>query len=319
MIDNLPESLVLRIKKEKVLALPQSAVSIMELAKNPENGPAEFAVPISTDPGLASQILSFANSSYFGFRHKITTIRSALSLISVRAMRNFVLWNAVFAMLPNPKECGFFRLKIILQDGIRRGTFSKLLASHFSGIDPDEVFVTALFQDIALPVLVNYFPGDYKMLFQEQSKTGKRLSELEQQHFGWNHGQAGAFLIQEWGISDGLTNVVEQHAYNKEIPSEVSAQDMSDVIVRLSSLLPSAANDYWDDAETDTFFAVFYKIAVKKYLNEKGMPQISSLFSTVDADADELLGKAKVSRPETSLSLMLQRYSDMISDTDIGA
>ena len=33
-------------------ALPQSAIRLLELSQNPDNGPAEFAVPIESDPGL---------------------------------------------------------------------------------------------------------------------------------------------------------------------------------------------------------------------------------------------------------------------------
>ena len=37
-------------------ALPQSAIRLLELSQDPDNGPAEFAVPIESDPGLAGQI-----------------------------------------------------------------------------------------------------------------------------------------------------------------------------------------------------------------------------------------------------------------------
>ena len=38
-------------------ALPQSAIRLLELSQNPDNGPAEFAVPIESDPGLTGQVL----------------------------------------------------------------------------------------------------------------------------------------------------------------------------------------------------------------------------------------------------------------------
>ena len=49
-------------------ALPQSAIHLLRLSQDPANGPAEFAVPIEADAGLAAQLLRFVNSSYFGFR-----------------------------------------------------------------------------------------------------------------------------------------------------------------------------------------------------------------------------------------------------------
>ena len=38
-------------------ALPQSAIRLLQLSQDPENGPAEFAVPIESDPGLTGQVL----------------------------------------------------------------------------------------------------------------------------------------------------------------------------------------------------------------------------------------------------------------------
>ncbi|MDR0391204.1 MAG: HDOD domain-containing protein, partial [Planctomycetaceae bacterium] len=148
---NVPDCLAQELHSCKLLALPQSAARVLELAKNPENGPPELAVPISADPGLMAQILRFANSSFFGFQHKITAVQMALSLICIRTIKNFVLWNAVFAMLPNPKV-GPFVLRLVLQDALRRGVFCKVFASYFQGIDPEEIFVVGLFQDIAVPI-----------------------------------------------------------------------------------------------------------------------------------------------------------------------
>ena len=60
-------------------ALPQSAIRLLELSQDPENGPAEFAVPIEADPGLTGQVLRFVNSSYFGFsRETFYTTLAAL-------------------------------------------------------------------------------------------------------------------------------------------------------------------------------------------------------------------------------------------------
>ena len=46
--------------------LPQSAINLLQLSKDPKAGPAEFSKPIEADPGLTSQVLRFVNSSYFG-------------------------------------------------------------------------------------------------------------------------------------------------------------------------------------------------------------------------------------------------------------
>jgi len=72
-------------------ALPQSAIRLLELSQNAENGPAEFAKPIEADPGLTGQVLRFVNSSYFGFAREISSVKLALTLVGVRTIKNFAL------------------------------------------------------------------------------------------------------------------------------------------------------------------------------------------------------------------------------------
>ena len=77
-------------------ALPQSAISLLEISQDPENGPVEFAIPIEADPGLAGQVLRFVNSSYFGFSREISSVKLAITLVGVRTIKNFSLLERSF-------------------------------------------------------------------------------------------------------------------------------------------------------------------------------------------------------------------------------
>lgn len=301
-----PDELIRRIRGSNILALPQSASRILELAKNPENGPPEYAVPISSDPGLTAQILRFANSSFFGFQHKITSIQIALSLICVRTIKNFVLWNAVFALLPNPRV-GPFHLKLVFQDALRRAVFCKVFASYFVAPDPEEVFVAGLFQDIAVPVLAENWPQDYEELLNDLRNNGGHLSDWEREHFGWNHADAGAILAKEWGFGDDFAQTIRGHVLF-DFENIQTEQDLINSVVRLSSMLPSAEAIQWEEA--DQFFGAFYKIAQKRFLGDKGVPNPSTLFAEVDAQYDNLLEMTQTPKPPCSLSEFQQRYHE---------
>ena len=95
------EQLVQLVAKAQLPALPQSAIRLLELSQDSENGPPEYAVPIEADPGLTSQILRFVNSSFFGFAQEVANVRLAIALVGVKTIRNFALWNAVFSLMPN--------------------------------------------------------------------------------------------------------------------------------------------------------------------------------------------------------------------------
>ena len=76
-------------------ALPQGAVRLLASRQDPNTTPAEFAMPIETDPSLTAQVLRFVNSSYFGFSGKISSIKMALTMVGIRTIKKL-----------RPLECG---------------------------------------------------------------------------------------------------------------------------------------------------------------------------------------------------------------------
>ncbi|MCE9527487.1 MAG: HDOD domain-containing protein [Planctomycetales bacterium] len=112
------------LRSAQLPALPQSAIRLLELSQDPDNGPVEFAVPIEADPGLTGQVLKFVNSSYFGFSREISSVKLAITLVGIRTIKNFALWSAVFSLMPNPR-CGPFDLKSLWQDSLRRALFAR--------------------------------------------------------------------------------------------------------------------------------------------------------------------------------------------------
>ena len=297
--------LIKRIKVTNLLALPQSAAKVLELSKNPANGPPEIAVPIAADMGLTSQVLKFVNSSFFGFQNKITTVQMAISLVCVRTIRNFVLWNAVFALLPNPK-CGPFDLRVLCQDSLRRGSFAKVLAKFFKTVEPEELFVAGLLQDMAIPILAQLWPTEYGSILTQHSKTGERISSLEQATFGWNHGDAGAFLVREWGFGDELAESIQNHVKDgSEKTSDM--ESVCDEIISLSSFLPSVLDKTWDNAEL--FFDRYNRMIAGINVDIN----VTELFSKTDEVFNELLSVTQMGHPVTPLVEFHKRYMESMN------
>src|SRR6187551_1917964 len=131
------------LRSAQLPALPQSAIRLLELSQNPDNGPVEFSLPIESDPGLTGQVLKFVNSSYFGFSREINSVKLALTLVGIRTIKNFALWSAVFSLMPNPR-CGPFDLKSLWQDSLRRGLFARAFGKLLGMKDAEECFAAAL-------------------------------------------------------------------------------------------------------------------------------------------------------------------------------
>jgi HD-like signal output (HDOD) protein len=272
-------------------ALPQSAIRLMELSRDPDNGPGEYAVPIEADPGLTGQILKFVNSAYFGFSREISNVKMAITLVGIRTIKNFALWSAVFSLMPNPK-CGPFDLKRLWQDSLRRGLFSRALAKLLGLKDCEESFSAALLQDMAVPLLAKEMPKDYLELLEARQSLGRRLSDLERERFGWTHAQAAAAMARGWKMPDDFAALLENHTSVDELLSAATAKP-DQIAVAISALLPSISDERW--SECAHFDAVYNRVRPARG------PTLPELLAQIDQEFVEFAPVLKLAAPTKSL------------------
>lgn len=272
-------------------ALPQSAISLLELSQDMSKGPSDFALPIEADPGLAGQVLRFVNSSYFGFAKEISSVRLAITLVGIRTIKNFALWSAVFSLMPNPK-CGPFELKSLWQDSLRRALFARSMARLLNLKEAEEMFSAALLQDMAVPLLAKEISAAYVKLLEARGKAPVRLSTLERQVFGWSHAEAGAQMARQWSLPEEFAVLIESHADINRLVSQPQLP-ATKVVVAMSALLPASIDPAWQ--EYSWFETVYRKIC------PRGGPMIATLLEEIDREFLEFAPVLKVSTPRKSL------------------
>jgi HD-like signal output (HDOD) protein len=288
------------LKGAQLPALPQSAIRLLELSQDPDNGPAEFAIPIELDPGLAGQVLRFVNSSYFGFSREISAVKQAITLVGIRTIKNFALWSAVFSLMPNPK-CGPFDLKALWQDSLRRGLFARAIGRMLGMKDAEEVFAGALLQDMAVPLLAKELNRDYLDLLQKRN-DGRRLHELERERFGWTHADAGGKLARIWNLPEGFAQLIENHTSLDAMLAAPTAQT-GPLAVALSALLPSASDSVWHDGPN-------FDAACGKVLKAAPQGNLPEVLSQVDHQFTEFAPVMKLATPARSL---VDCYNDLLA------
>jgi HD-like signal output (HDOD) protein len=289
---NRPEIDIQKIVTEAQLpALPHSAISLLELSQDPENGPVEFSVPIESDPGLTGQVLRFVNSSYFGFSREISSVKLAITLVGIRTIKNFALWSAVFSLMPNPK-CGPFDLRKLWQDSLRRALCARRLSRLLNVKEPEEPFAAALLQDMAVPLLAKSSPEIYTKLLEARNNGNVRLSFLEKRLFGWTHGEAGGIMARHWKLPEGFAELVEGHQSVDPWIEDPEA-NAGKLMVAMSALLPTTVDSKWHESEK---FERHYT-----QLCPVGGPDLAKFLGQLDDEFIEFAPVLKLATPAKSL------------------
>jgi len=277
----------------QVPAMPHSALSVLKLENDlTKVNINDLARPIEADPGLAAQILKFLNSSAFGFQSTISNIRQGVALVGIRIVKNFVLWKAVFSLIPKSKT-GSFDVGMLWQDSLRRAMFARFLLLETRKGDPEMAFAGALLQDMAVPLLLKAKAADYGHVLDTLSKSkGKRLSELEDEYFGWTHADAALVLGQHWKLPEALTDLTTHHLCTDKTTAN-SGQYPERAVVALSALLPSVVQTNWEDRQL--FMSAFEASFPGK------SPTFVTLFDRVDREFDQYAALLQITPPKQSL------------------
>jgi HD-like signal output (HDOD) protein len=298
-----------RVDLEEILsatqlpAMPQSALRILEVSRNPDAGAPELAIPIETDPGLTVQVLKFVNSSYFGFPNEISNVKQAITLVGMRTVKNFALYSAVFSLIPNP-QCGQFDLKKLWQDSLRRALFARHMAKVLGTEEAEESFAAALLQDMAIPLLAKEIPGAYQTLFEaRRSDAAARLSLLEGHVFGWTHADAAGLMARNWKLPEAFSTLIEHHL---EIDKWVACADREPgkLAVAMSALLPSLSDEGWSEC-------AMFQEGYSQVCPGDG-PSIAEVLSAVDDEFCDFAPVLRIPEPDRTLA---ESYTEAAEET----
>ncbi len=302
----------LSIPLEKLLAnaqlpaLPQSAIQILQISQDPDAGPPELAVPINADPGLAAQVLKFVNSSYFGFPGKIASVQQAITLVGMKTIKNFVLWSAVFSLMPSPK-CGPFDVKSLWRDSLRRALFARELGRILAASDCEELFAAALLQDMAVPLLAKEIPEIYIKFLAAREDGRRRLSTVEKAICRWSHAEAGGMMARQWNLPARFGQLIEQHVVS---PSEdLADRELGEAVVALSAMLPAGSDSCWRE----------WSAFVGWYQNVVGhsAPEPLDVLREVDGLCTELAPLLKMSTAGKTLTEWYEEAADRLDEQPV--
>ena len=292
MDNNKIESLQKFLMVEQLPAMPHSALTVLQLDNDVTKvNINDLVCPIEADPGLAAQVLKFLNSSYFGFQSQISNVRHGITLVGIRVIKNFVLWKAVFSMIPKSRT-GDFDITYLWQDSLRRAMFSRFLLLEIRRGDPELAFAAALLQDMAIPLLIKRSPQEYGgLLTTLKNIPAARLSALELEKFGWTHADAAGVLGKNWKLPDQLINLMTNHLSLDQITDPET--QLEQLVVSLSGLLPSTIRENWEEKE---LFMKYYSWA----LGSKSVP-IEQLLAKVDEEFGQYAAIIQIVKPKRQL------------------
>lgn len=194
-------------------SLPNIVVKIMELTDNPKVTAKDINKVLSCDQGLAAKTLRMANSAYYGFSRRISTVTEATICLGFKTIRSIVMATSVNDLL-NKELKGY---------GLDKGhlwTHSQSTALMAKGlancmnktdIDGEVAFTAGLLHDIGKIILDDTMKEVYPEVMKLISEKDILFVEAETQILGFNHANAGALVAERWNLPPELVESIAYH------------------------------------------------------------------------------------------------------------
>jgi diguanylate cyclase (GGDEF)-like protein len=186
-------------------------MQVIQLAQNPEIDLGTVADAVSADPAIAAKVMRIANSALYARRRQSANLRQALIVLGLNATLTLALSFTLVSALRKSPPTGF-DFNAYWRRAILAAAWGKLLASEFGRRDAEEVFLSALMQDIGMLAIDKIAPEVYEGIAPFQLEHG-RVAQHEKTHLGSDHRAIGAWLLDSWNMPNQIVRAV-QHSHD---------------------------------------------------------------------------------------------------------
>lgn len=225
--------------------IPKVLFEVQQLIKSDPGNFIKLGNTISKDQGLATKVVSIANSPLYGLQRKVSSIEFALMVMGTEEINQIVtavsLLDAIkFRANDNFNFMDYWRHSMLV------GTASKDIARRLGFTEVSgEAFLAGMLHDVGIQLIVKFFPDEFDEIMT-YVKAKRIFIESETEVLGITHQEMGNFLARKWSLPENLADVIHYHHH----PSEAQLSPVLASIVHLADSMTQEykiGNVHWDN------------------------------------------------------------------------
>ena len=192
--------------------LPQVAVRLLEISKDPNSGVADIMKAIKNDPAISAKVIKAANSSFFGISSTIASVEGAVPLLGSNVVTSLAL---SFSLVGSNRASKRGADESFFQDYWTRSVLQAATAEvidkkHGKGTEC-ESFLAGLLVDVGYLAMLKTAPNECIALIEEANQEQVSPDIVETYRLGFSHVQVGEELLKSWGLPTSLIDALVYH------------------------------------------------------------------------------------------------------------
>lgn len=226
-------------------AMPGTVAEILEVTSNPDVEMSDVCRVVEQDPAMAAKILKVSNSSYYGMKQFVGTIKLALVILGVREVRNIVLGVSVFDTMKDENV----PVKVVQElwnNSLVIAALSKKMTGELKLGMQGEEFIGGLLADIGKMIMFRELKAPYADVYRKCSENPRELLDREFESFGYTHADAATALAIKWSLPQKLGDALWTQYPHPERPLAEASDDKLAAVIRVARC--AASEDFSSEA-----------------------------------------------------------------------
>lgn len=207
---SLPKSVLESIDIARIPSPPEILLRLVRTVEDEQATMGELATIVEQDPGLASRILSVANSPALRRGKELKNLETCLVALGTRLVRSLATCLSIQRLFDRNPNLEKFDVADYWSHSLLVGEMARGVAELAEYPHPDEAYLSGLLHDIGELILLSAIGEPYQR-FLVNSTENPRLQAEETQLFGTTHADVGGWLIDHWGLDSVLADGVAFH------------------------------------------------------------------------------------------------------------
>lgn len=232
------ETLQAMLRCGELPTLPCVMRAILEVVESEESSASDLTEIIESDPAISARLLHLANSAFYGVRFEIATVRRAVVVLGFGAVKQLALATGVLDMLRSKRLAGLDPEDYWMHSLGTAKAAQLLAALHPELHSPEGCFMAGLLHDLGKYAMSIAWEDRYQAVVEQARETQVALSRAERRSFGLDHAEAGAWLLEQWGLPPLISTCVRHHEYPGEYAGafrmEVGIVGLADALSRVA-------------------------------------------------------------------------------------
>lgn len=208
--------------------IPTVMSQVLSALDNPNLSANQLASLIERDQTLTTKVLRVANSPFYGFARRISTIDLAVVILGVNVLKEIVLSLLVQKFFSRLSK-NMFDVKSFWNYSLFCGSASRLIARKLGYKLAGEAFVAGLMHDLGILIILEYFRKQFGEIRKLQRERGLALVEAEWAILRSTHSDIGHWLAEKWNLPPRLCQAIQNHhiPYHKFLPKDANSDDLN--------------------------------------------------------------------------------------------